>query len=1782
MAFILADRVKETTITTGTSDLVLGGAFGGFRTFSNAIGNGNSTYYGIESSDGDYEVGIGTYTSASNTLSRDTVISSSNSGSKISLTGVSTVFVTQPGTKALFVNPDSYASGVGFTGYAFPDGTVQATSAIDGAAPAKLRRSNAGVFFQYFVDNGNDRTVALHLENEELTPQWKMGLKNSPSSQTEAPSYGYVFGENGSAGAYADANNAIYINTNNGFWVVHESASVFNVDKSDGSIFKNGTASTPTLTVRGAAAQSAKLQQWETSAESVVASVDNAGKFICQTLQFGDGTSQTKAADLFQGNNVSLLTNDAGYITTHPNISAATSVDNSSPNFIQDITLDSNGHVVGITSAASYNHWRLSDDSSGPFNISDNEELKIAGGDNVTTSYDGTYKTLTITATDTNTTYTAGNGLVLAGTEFSAPDIATASGALRQDITSNTASVSASGYKISGVLQPQITDKISSSVFYNSGQKYLEERNLLTPLSSFYASGQQHIEKRGDISGNLQAQIDGISAGAEVYNVASGVIVDNNLYAISGNGGLLANKTNWDTAYGWGNHASAGYLTSYTETNNLSSAVTWANVPNANITESSVTQHQAALSITESQISDFGSYLTSQTSHADVVVDGDFGSEGLMKRGGSAGSYSIVTDNSSNWNTAHGWGNHASAGYLTSETWNYASGVSVSGTFASYAPLASPTFTGTPAAPTAAAATNTTQIATTAFVRTEISNLVDSAPGALDTLNELAAAINDDASFSTTVTNSIATKIGNVVEDTTPQLGGTLDANSNSIDMGTNTITDTKVGQWDTAYGWGNHASAGYISATLTTEQVQDIVGAMFSGNTETDITATYQDGDGTIDLVATNTTYSAGNGIALSSTTFSVSAGNGLAQDSDGLKLDDPANLTELTESTDATDDKILLWDEDASTWKYMTLDNLQDSIDTTGGGGGGGSVTTVKANGSQVGGADIVTLDFSSDFTVAETPDTEINISIGTLNQNTTGSAATLTTAREINGVAFDGSANITVTAAGSTLSDTVPVSKGGTGATALDDKAVLITQDTGTDTVSAAVMDANGELLIGGTSGPAVGTLTAGTNITVTNSDGGITIASTDTNTQLSDEQVQDIVGAMVTSNTETGITVTYQDADGTLDFAIATLNQDTTGNAATATALETARTINGTSFDGTANITITAAGSTLSDTVTVAKGGTGQTTYTNGQLLIGNTTGNTLSKSTLTAGSNVTITNGTGTITIAADNDNTQLSNEQVQDIVGGMVTGNTETGITVTYQDGDGTLDFAVGTLNQNTTGNAATATALETARTINGTSFDGTANITVTAAGSTLSDTVPVSKGGTGATSFADKAVLITQDTGTDTVSAAVMDANGELLIGGTSGPAVATLTAGSNITITNADGGITIAADNDNTQLSDEQVQDIVGAMVSSNTESGITVAYQDADGTLDFTVGTLNQDTTGNAATATALETARTINGTSFDGTANITVTAAGSTLSDTVTVAKGGTGQTTFTNGQLLIGNTTGNTLTKSTLTAGSNVTITNGTGSITIAADNDNTQLSEEQVEDFVGGMVTGNTETGISVTYQDADGTLDFAVSDTTVAGDSGSTGITPGDTLTIAGGTNATTSMSGDTLTVNVDDAFLKNDADDTTTGTVTMANLIVGDGGNIGSASVNDSITIAAEGDVTFKNATKPAAPAAASGTSGIVVLNCDTTNHFTITTTGDITGWNFTNASPGQRIIVRITNGASHTVGFSATGDGDVIRFPGGTTPTLTTSGGIDVYGFLCIAADDFDGFIIGQNLS
>jgi len=103
MAFVLADRVQETTITTGTGTITLAGAATGFQSFS-VIGNGNTTFYTIADATGsDWEVGIGTYTSSGTTLSRDIVLSSSNSGSLVNFgAGTKNVFVTLPSSRTVY------------------------------------------------------------------------------------------------------------------------------------------------------------------------------------------------------------------------------------------------------------------------------------------------------------------------------------------------------------------------------------------------------------------------------------------------------------------------------------------------------------------------------------------------------------------------------------------------------------------------------------------------------------------------------------------------------------------------------------------------------------------------------------------------------------------------------------------------------------------------------------------------------------------------------------------------------------------------------------------------------------------------------------------------------------------------------------------------------------------------------------------------------------------------------------------------------------------------------------------------------------------------------------------------------------------------------------------------------------------------------------------------------------------------------------------------------------------------------------------------------------------------------------------------------------------------------------------------------------------------------------------------------------------------------------------------------------------------------------------------
>jgi hypothetical protein len=148
MALVLKDRVKETSTTAGTGTLTLAGAVTGFQSFA-AVGDGNSTYYAIaDNATGAWEVGIGTYTASGTTLSRTTVLSSSNSGSLVSFTSnPKDVFVTYPSSRSAYQNE----AGTQVVQTAF--GAITATSAalITGTittAPA----SNTDIVNKTYVD----------------------------------------------------------------------------------------------------------------------------------------------------------------------------------------------------------------------------------------------------------------------------------------------------------------------------------------------------------------------------------------------------------------------------------------------------------------------------------------------------------------------------------------------------------------------------------------------------------------------------------------------------------------------------------------------------------------------------------------------------------------------------------------------------------------------------------------------------------------------------------------------------------------------------------------------------------------------------------------------------------------------------------------------------------------------------------------------------------------------------------------------------------------------------------------------------------------------------------------------------------------------------------------------------------------------------------------------------------------------------------------------------------------------------------------------------------------------------------------------------------------------------------------------------------------------------------------------------------------------------------------------------------------------------------------------
>ncbi|MFO4270534.1 phage tail protein [Escherichia coli] len=618
------------------------------------------------------------------------------------------------------------------------------------------------------------------------------------------------------------------------------------------------------------------------------------------------------------------------------------------------------------------------------------------------------------------------------------------------------------------------------------------------------------------------------------------------------------------------------------------------------------------------------------------------------------------------------------------------------------APLLSPAFTGVPTAPTASQGTNNTQIATTAYVRAAISALVGSSPEALDTLNELAAALGNDPNFATTMTNALAGK--QPLDATLTALAGlATGANKLPYFTGTDTVAQTdltsvgrdilaktstlaviqylglrelgtsgeKLPLLSTANTWSARQtfSAG-ITGTLTgnadtatkLKTARKINGVAFDGSA--DITLTPED------LGLTDIASQAGNAVQRSGDTMggqlkigTINALRIFNQDF-GLIFRRSEEYLHLIPTNEGEGEN-----GDIGPLRPFSI-NLRTGLVSIGNGVKvGGGIT-----GNLTGNADTATKLKTARTIGGVSFDGSANIDLPgvnkTGNQSTTGNAATATklqTARTIGGVAFDGTANINLP--GVNIAGNQNTTGNAATATKLQTaRTINGVKFDGSANISIPTITSRGRVtaLTSTTQGATTGLQmyeaynngypSAYGNVlhlkgAAAAGEGELFIGWSGTSGAHAPVHVRSRRDADTASWSEWAQVYTSKDS---IPGVNTTGNQNTTGNAASATKLLTARTIGGVSFNGTANIDLPGVNKTGNQS----------------------TTGNAATATKLQTARTIGGVSFDGTANI---------------NLPGVNIAGN------------------------QNTSGNAATATKLKTARKISGVAFDGSADIRLTA-----------------------------------------------------------------------------------------------------------------------------------------------------------------------------------------------------------------------------------------------------------------------------------------------------------------------------------------------------------------------------------------------------------------------------------------------------------------------------------
>ena len=746
------------------------------------------------------------------------------------------------------------------------------------------------------------------------------------------------------------------------------------------------------------------------------------------------------------------------------------------------------------------------------------------------------------------------------------------------------------------------------------------------------------------------------------------------------------------------------------------------------------------------------------------------------------------------------------------------------------APLASPALTGVPTAPTAAQGTNNTQIATTAYVRAAISALVGSSPEALDTLNELAAALGNDPNFATTMTNALAGK--QPLDATLTALAGlTTGANKLPYFTGTDTVSQTDL----TSVGRD-------ILAKTSTLAVIQYLGLREIGTSGEKIP-----------LLSTANTWSSqqtfkGKTAFSAAATFSAGIAGAIDPEDIGGQTVDLNNLTiksdagavkyyicpssaggaNITNKPDGVTGNFLLRVE--STRKVSASDyaNMQTLIsnDTK------RIYVRFVVNGSWAAWSQVVVSGWGQDVSVK-------SLSAVALSGSLTGNASTATklqTVRTIGGVSFDGSANI----------DLPGVNKTGNQST------------TGNAATATKLQTAR---TIGGVS------FDGSANINLP----GVNIAG----------------------------------------------NQNTTGNAATATKLLTARTINGVSFDGSANISLSPAniGCPASPTGWLVTGDNGASITTEQLVTLLRDNGAFNAKAWIArcawayanSASIPDSETGCGIIPLAG--------------------------AVIEVFNNGSSSNNYTIRITTATTTGVSGALTNAEFVYVFNGTSYSpGWRRAYNTKNKPTAADVgaLPLSGGAlTGGLTAAGEIIsksanglriaygnygFFIRNDGSNTyfmltnsgnslgtynslrpliinnANGAVTIGNGLNVTGGINGSLNGNAATATKLQTVRTIGGVSFdgSANIDLPGVNKTGNQSTTGnAATATKLQTARTIGGVSFDGSANIDLPGVNkagnQSTTGNAATATKLQTARTINGVKFDGSANITLTAANLGLSD-----------------------------------------------------------------------------------------------------------------------------------------------------------------------------------------------------------------------------------------------------------------------------------------------------------